>query len=71
MGIGAASVAVPGIALGRNGAMTKAIDVLRDIKASLETTDGEIRRHRNTAALAAGEVPLAALQAFPGHQYHM
>jgi thiaminase len=51
--------------------MTQAMDVMRDTRTALEEREAEIREHRYFPALGSGRVPVDALRAFPGHQYHM
>jgi len=51
--------------------MTHAKNVMRDVRAALQPTEAQIRRHKYLVALGSGRVPIEALRAFPGHQYHM
>jgi len=51
--------------------MTAAEDVLRDAKGALKTIEDQIRNHPYFAELDTGRVPIEALRALPGHQYHM
>lgn len=51
--------------------MTNAQDVLDQAHATLAKTEQEIRAHPYLAAIGNGQVSVEALQAFPGHQYHM
>ncbi len=49
----------------------KAEDVVARTREQLSTVDAAIRNHPYLAALRAGEVPLEAIKALPGHQHHM
>ncbi|OJT23717.1 hypothetical protein BO221_17190 [Archangium sp. Cb G35] len=45
--------------------------MVKEISAALREVDEQLRRHPYPEALERGEVPVAALRAFPGTQYHV
>lgn len=49
----------------------KAEDVVARAREQLSAVEVAIRNHPYLAALRAGEVPLEAIKALPGHQHHM
>lgn len=51
--------------------MKDAALVVEEIGEALREVDEQIRSHPFPEALARGEVPVEALRAFPGHQYHV
>lgn len=51
--------------------MRKAAEVVKEISAALREVDEQLRHHSYPEALERGEVPVAALRAFPGTQYHV
>ncbi|WPB75198.1 hypothetical protein KYC5002_40155 [Archangium violaceum] len=51
--------------------MRKAAEVVKEISEALREVDEQLRHHPYPEALERGEVPVAALRAFPGTQYHV
>ena len=51
--------------------MTDAAQLVQSVRRELAEIDEYIRKHPYPDALTKGEVPLDALRAFPGHQYHI
>ena len=49
----------------------KAEDVVARTREQLSAVEAAIRNHPYLTALRAGEVPLDAIKALPGHQHHM
>ena len=49
----------------------KAEDVVARTREQLSAVEAAIRNHPYLAAVRAGEVPLEAIKALPGHQHHM
>ncbi|MFY0569091.1 hypothetical protein ACN28E_35435 [Archangium lansingense] len=51
--------------------MKNAAQVVKEIGEALRDVDEQLRHHPYPAALERGEVPVEALRAFPGTQYHV